>query len=91
MHNKRNLSSLPGHFYFNNEVVSALEYAFRNLWHSIYITHGKTCNSLQYTGHILFLLQIPGKTYIESMFVKYKNEHSAKEDFITFECTLPSF
>ena len=79
IHNKRNLSSSPGHFYFNNEVVSVLEYTCRNLWHSIYITHCKTCNSPQYTGNTLFLLKIQGKTYIKSMCANYKNEQSAKD------------
>lgn len=90
MHNETNLSSLPSHFYFNNEV---LEYTSSNLWHSIYITHCKTCNSLQYTGTYYFYYKFQEKHTLNQclLIIRMNTVQKRVVVFTAFECTLPSF
>lgn len=93
MHNKTNLSNLPSHFYFNNEVVSVLEYTCSNLWHNIFITHCKTWNSLQYMGTYYFYCKFQEKHTLNQclLIIRMNTVQKRAVVFTAFECTLPSF
>lgn len=93
MHNETNLSSLPSHFYFNNEVVSVLEYTCSNLRHSIYISHWETRNSLQHTGTYYFYYKFQEKHTLNQclLIIRMNTVKKRAVVFTAFECTLPSY